>query len=327
MHKYATRAILVLIVSMMVSAFCYADATDKTANGSSGASVANPSPTVLNSRMTRENYYKRLENLPYKDPQTGQSLLAGQAVLTRLIDEQLILELADIEKVSPTENQVNERLAQADRSGNLDLKLKQLGYSNDQFRDMLTVEQALFNLQTKGVKIDPGEVKAYYEQNQDTLFTQPEQVEVAAIFLKDKAASDKAMKMLKAGTDFGSVAKNLSTDKNSAANGGILPAPIIRGDKRLPVAVQNILFSTKKGEYTKSISDNTGGFAIFKVMNILKPTIQKFEDVKYQLTQQLAINKGMQMKIDVQAQLAEYKKKPEVKAEIEKYRQMLLSGE
>ena len=271
-------------------------------------------------RISKQEYYNRLERLPYRDPQTGQSMDAGQAVLAQLIDEVLLQRMAEIEKIPPTDAQINERMAQAKKAPNFATELKRSGYTQDQVKEMLRVKQALYNLQTKDVKVDPGEIKAYYKQNVAAQFTQPENVEVAAIFAKDKTTADRAMKLLAGKTEFGTVAMNLSSDKNSAASGGLLPLPISRGDRRIPVSVQNVLFATKKGAYTQPIYDNAGGWAIFKIINHNNQAVRKFDEVKYLIGQSIAVNKGLQKKIDVQADLMKFRKKADIKVEIERYK-------
>jgi len=171
-------------------------------------------------KITRQEYYDRLERMPYTDPMTQQPNESGAVVLDRLITEELILRLAEKEKVGPTEQQVKERMDQTMKTPGFAAQMKASGFSKEQFKERMQVEQAAFNIQTKGVQVTVKEARDLYEKNKTMPpFTTEEQSTVAAVFLKDQADVKKAQTLLNKGVDFSTIAGMLSTDPNSKATG------------------------------------------------------------------------------------------------------------
>lgn len=310
----AQRRVLVALVAMLVPATFLL--------GCGRGTVAK----VNGRKITRQEYYNRLERLQYRHPVTGQPMEAGAWVLDRLINEELILRLAEQEKVPPTEEQVKKRMELAQKQPNFAATLKAAGVTRDQFKEMMRIEQAAFNLQTKGVKVTDEEVRAFYEANKHKPpLTTPDQAYVAAIFCDKEADIKKAESMLKRGVDFGTVARTLSLDKASAKRDGRLNRPITRGDQFPPKAVQDIVFNTRINGYTKPIYDGQSGWVIFKVLQIRKQRTEKLKDVEYAIWEQLMLQKGLQKNAQtVEQDLNNLRQKAKIEIGIERYKNLLL---
>lgn len=279
---------------------------------------------VNGQKITRQEYYDRLERLPYRDPMNGRQMESGAWVLDRLVTEKLILGMAEKEKIAPTDEQIEERVANAQKQSGFAAKLKEAGFTKEQFKDLMRVEQAAFNLQTKGVKVTKEEINSYYEENKKTRFTDPEQASVAAIFVKDKADADKAMGLLDKNVEFGIVSSRLSSSPELAAQGGKLKEPIVRGDRRVPEAIQNIILSTAKNKYTKPIPGDQGGFVIFKVLSHVPEKTKKLREVEFNIRQQIMVQKGVEKKnINVEEQLGKYRESAKIVIDIDRYAKML----
>ncbi len=272
-------------------------------------------------RITRQEYYTRLERVQLPSPKGGQQE-AGATVLQRLIDEELVLELAEKEKVSPTEAQIKERDDQAKKQPELAKNLKTSGLTKEQFKQMLRVEQAAFNLQTIGVTVSDKEIKDFYDKYKQNLFTRPEHAFLSIIVVKTKADVDKAMKMLGDNVDFGTVARSMSIDKTTASKDGRLDKAMIRGDHGVPAAIQSVVFNTPAGKYTKPIQVG-GSFLICKVMERRTATTQKFDDVKYQIRQQLMVQKGVQKRVNLSEDMAKFRDNAKINVDIERYKTLL----
>ncbi|MDI6829582.1 MAG: SurA N-terminal domain-containing protein, partial [Armatimonadota bacterium] len=188
-------------------------------------------------KITRQEYYNRLERTLIDTPGGQQEV--GLLVLRDLINEQLLLGLAEKEHVPPTEKQVEERYNYAKKQPFFANRLRAAGVTQEQAKDLLRVQQAHFNLVTRGVKVSDKEVREYYDKHRDTVYTQPEYALVAAIFTDDRKNADEAYALLQKGVDFGTVALQKSTDRVSAAVGGRLRKAIVRGDPELPKEVQD----------------------------------------------------------------------------------------
>lgn len=305
------RAILALIALAVLATFVV---------GCGRGTVAK----VNGRKITRQEYYDRLERMPYTDPATNQQNEAGAAVLDRLVTEELILRLAEKEKVGPTEQQVKERMEQTMKTPGFAAQMKASGFSKEQFKERMQVEQAAFNIQTKGVVVTKKESRDFYERNKDLPpFTTQEQATVGAIFLANKADTEKAQTLLKKGVDFGTVASMLSKDPVSSKQGGRLGRPVIRGDKNIPVQIQDILFKTKTNDYTQPIPAGTGA-VIFKVFLHRPMKTQPFSEFEYLIRQRLSVEKGVAKQIDINRQLEAFRKTAKIDIAIERYKPFIM---
>lgn len=305
------RIILALIAFAVVATF---------AAGCGRGTVAK----VNGRKITRQEYYDRLERLPYTDPATSRQTDAGVAVLDRLVTEELILRLAEKNKVGPTEQQVKERTDQTMKTPGFAQQMKEQGYSKEQFKERMRVEQAAFNIQTKGVNVSTKEARDFYEKNKDLPpFTEQERAGVGAIFLKNKADMEKAQSLLKKGVEFGTVASMLSQDPGSAKSGGRLARPIVRGEQNLPQEVQDIVFSTPTNKLTKPIPAGDG-YVIFKIFEHRPKRARPFSDFEYLIKQRLAVEKGIKKQTDINKELENFRKSAKIEVSIERYKKFLV---
>jgi foldase protein PrsA len=275
---------------------------------------------VNGQNISRADYYQRLEKLQVPSPRGGQTE-AGAVVIQRLIDESLILELAKKQKVYPTSQQIKDREAQTKSQPEVMKGLREAGVTKDQLTRMLTVEQAAFNLQTRGVTVTDKEVKSYYDKNKAAIFTQPEQASISIIVLKNKADADKANGLLSKGVDFATVARSMSMERSTAQQGGRLPRPIAKGDQSIPSSLQKAIFSTKAGSITKPLQLGAS-LVIIKVDSIKPANTTPFEKVKFDIHQQLMIQKGAQKQIDVNSELYKFRGEAKVQVNINRYKSM-----
>lgn len=277
-------------------------------------------------RITRQEYYDRLERLPYTDPGTRQQNEAGAAVLSRLIQEALILKLSDKEEVAPTEEQVRERVEQMMKTSGFQQQMKAQGFTEEAYRKRMRIEQAAFNIQTKGITITTEEALKFYLQNRRNWpLTSQEQVTVGALFLKDKADASKAQALLKEGVDFGTIAAQLSQDPVSAKQGGRLARSIVRGDPNIPAEIQTVIFGTKEGECSKPVSaGKDGGTVIFKVLSHQPKKVRPFSEFEYLIKQKLAVEKGTKQNINLVKKIEGFRQTAKIDIGIERYRAFVM---
>ncbi|HUV05133.1 MAG TPA: peptidyl-prolyl cis-trans isomerase [Armatimonadota bacterium] len=279
-------------------------------------------------RIGREEYYSRLQRLPFTDPNTRQQTEAGAWVLDGMINEVLLVRLAEKEGVPPTGEQVRQRTEEAKKEPAFRTWVRGKGITEDELRELMRVEQAVFNMQTKGVKVTDKEVSDYYGRNKLVRFTTPEQAEVRVIFAKNKADADKAMSMLKRGMTFETVVSTMSVEPNSARQGGYIPA-IGRHDDRIPQPVREMIFGLKPNRYTEPIPytevEGQRQYLIFKLVQRRKERTQKLAEVKYAVQQQLMLEKGSQKgAVDIERKMAEFRKKVDIHVGIVRYKNVLV---
>ncbi|HET6455699.1 MAG TPA: peptidyl-prolyl cis-trans isomerase [Armatimonadota bacterium] len=316
-----------LVMAAFIVMLGVGSAADEAANPPS-ASGQDVVAEVDGLKITRQEYCDRLERLPYTDPATGQQNEAGAAVLERLIKEALILKLAGQEEVTPTEQQIQERMEQTMKTPGFEAQMKASGYTIEYFKERMRVEQAAFNIQTKGITVTNAEAREFYGKNNSVPpFTTQEQAMVGALFLKNKADTEKAQALLKKGVDFGTIAGMLSQDPVSAKQGGRLARGIVRGDPNIPTDIQNLVFSTKVDECSKPIpSGDRGSTVIFKILSHQPKKIRPFSEFQYLIKQRLAVEKGINEKIDINKKLEEFRQTVKIDVSIERYKAYIMSG-
>lgn len=281
-----------------------------------------PVAEVNGRKISRDQYYYRVERMP-GFPGQAEPAEAGIVVLRDLINETLILQLAEQEKCAPTDAQIKERYAEMKRQPGFEAKLRESGMTEAQSTELIRILQAHFNLVTRRITVSPKEVVDYYNQFQETQFTTPENTEVAAIFCEKKVDADKAMALLKKGVKFADVAKQFSSDPISRDRGGLLGRPIYVDDPVVPPQVWKKVLATKEGEYTEPIYDQTGS-VIFQVIRHNLKKVKKLPEVRFAIRDVLMREKGAK-KWNIDEELNKFREKADIKIMIDRYRDQVLS--
>jgi len=270
--------------------------------------------TVNGRKISRQEYFNRLERAT-----AGNLGEPGLTVLRALINEELILLLAEKKKCPATEAQVKERYASIQRQPGLLSWMTYNGFTEEQVRRIVRVEQARFNLSTRGVSVPEKELKAYYEKNKKKkLFDIREYADVALIFCDSKADADKAMALLKKGTDFGKVAEQISSEKGTRDRDGRIDRPIYADDEAIPANIVKAVMATKVGKYTQPLS--VGSFRIIlKVITHHPRKTQTYEEARYVIWNDKMLEKAKK-KWDVDAELKRFHETASIKVMIDRYK-------
>ena len=167
-----------------------------------------------------------------------------EQLLNSMIEEKLIYAQADLDSITVTEDDINQRIDYQINSfvqqyGSIANIEKIYGMSIDRIKRELRdeVRKSLMSqrLQEKNfgkVQASRREIEEFFNTYKDSIGTIPEKVTIFHIFQNPKASEklkkifyDKALSLLdsiKAGADFSELAKNNSDDPGSAAQGGDL---------------------------------------------------------------------------------------------------------
>ena len=132
-----------------------------------------------------------------------------------------------------------------------------------------------------------GEIEEYYEAAKASQYTTPEAREIRTVLNKDKAKVEEAKAQLEkddSGKSWEKVAKKYSTDPATKGKGG-LQAGVPEG--QLPEPLNKAVFETGQGELGGPIKDSRG-YIVFEVVTINKEKTSKLEEVKSQISTQLA---------------------------------------
>lgn len=252
--------------------------------------------------ISQAEYYKVLERLavpltqgenPVRDPATGRLVReqAGYLALRMLVDRQIILEMAEKEKVMPTEEEINGELERQKKLPAFNERLKTLGYTQDDLKEDIRVELAAFKLITKGITVSDDEVKRAYQQNIQR-FTIPAQVQVALILVDNRKTLDEVQAMLKKGTDFHVVAvqKSIKLPNMPQGVGGVWLRETDDTFKQFP-QLWHTLQKTPVGGTTSpqplklptAQGKMVDGWVIFKVIDKKERQVRPLDEVKEDL--------------------------------------------
>lgn len=255
---------------------------------------------VNDSTISQAEYYKVLERMavpltqgenPVRDPATGRIVReqAGYLALRMLVDRRIILEMAEKEKVMPTEEEINKEIERQKKLPGFNERLKTLGYTQDDLKEDIKVELAAFKLLTKGITVSDDEVKKAYQQNIQQ-FTVPAQVQVALILVDNRKTLDEVQGMLKKGTDFHVVAVQKSLKLPNMPQGGVWLRETDDTFKQFPQLWQT-LQKTPVGSVTPpqplKVPNAQGkivnGWVLFKVLDKKDRQVRPLDEVKEDL--------------------------------------------
>lgn len=125
-------------------------------------------------------------------------------------------------------------------------------------------------------------------------FTRHEQeyqteVKLAEIVVATKAEADAVKAALDNGADFAKLARERSLARNTAVNGGELPAYLLRGDKRIDFELEEKIFTLANGKVSEPLKI-ANAYQVIKAVD-RRPAWQtvKFDDVKEDLIGGLTI--------------------------------------
>lgn len=273
---------------------------------------------VNGEKITKDEFYSRLERVPVQTPQGPQ--MAGRYVVQQLIAEKLVEQLAKEQKVAPTEEQINKKINFIKKqSGDLRKVLAARGMTLDDLKHQIAVEQAFVNIVSKGVNIPESKVRKVYEdglKSPNSPWVRPEQVRISAIICSSKDKAEKAYKLLKSGTEFGTVAMQYSEDELSKQTQGVVGW--VARNSNVPKIVKDLAFGLKPGQFSQPTLIE-GKWVIIKADQRRPKKITPYEDVKDVIREQLAIQEGSK-KNDFRTAIRNFTKKADIQVTSSTYK-------
>ncbi|HEX5225090.1 MAG TPA: peptidyl-prolyl cis-trans isomerase [Solirubrobacteraceae bacterium] len=138
--------------------------------------------------------------------------------------------------------------------------------------------------------VSDAEVEKYYNHNKSR-FGSPEKRNVDLILTKTEAQAKAAMNEIKSGKSFASVAKKVSVDPTSKANGGLLTG-VVKGQEA--VALDRQLFANSKTNVLSGPVQTAFGYYVFEVKSITAATQQSLAQAKPTIKSQLQATKNQE---------------------------------
>jgi peptidyl-prolyl cis-trans isomerase SurA len=242
-------------------------------------------------------------------------------VLDRLIDDELILQQAAELKLSISSEQVDASIDEIKKQNNInDEQLREAlrgqGMSMAAYRADLKRQLLRFRVLNiavgSRVNIADEEVKAYYDRHMKesanvqvrashVFIAIPEGADAVAVAEK-QAQAQKVLQRAKAGEDFAKLARELSDDAATRAEGGDLG---FFGKDMLPKAIEEMVFAMQPGEIRGPVRADRG-FHVIKLVDRKTKDPRPFDDVKDDIRMQL---RQKDMERQTKIYLAELRKK------------------
>jgi foldase protein PrsA len=242
--------------------------------------------------QAKATFEARKQDFPETGTQEYEQL--KQAIVRSLVEEaefqigaeELGIEVSD-EDVDKKLDELKQQFFQGDEE-KYKQELEKQGLTEEQVRDQLRnqiLSERIFKEVTKDVKVTDKQVQDYYDQNK-AQFETPQSREVRHILVKSKAKADQLYAQIKAGADFGQLAKKFSQDPSSAEQGGNFTAE--KGATVPPF--DRTVFSLKTGELSKPVKTQFG-WHVIEALSAIKPASTKplsevEKDIRQQLLQQ-----------------------------------------
>jgi peptidyl-prolyl cis-trans isomerase SurA len=223
-------------------------------------------------------------------------------VLDRLIDDELILQQATDLKLSISSEQIDASIDEIKKQNNIDDNqlrealrgqgMSMATYRSDLKRQLLRYRVLNIAVGSR-VNISDEEVKAYYDRHlKDSANVQvrashvfisiPEGADATTV--KDKQAqAQKILERAQAGEDFAKLARELSDDAATRAEGGDLG---YFGKDMLPKAIEEMVFAMKPGEIRGPVRADRG-FHVIKLIDRKTKDQKPFDEVKDDIRMQL----------------------------------------
>lgn len=258
----------------------------------------------------------------YRNIYSGQELIrrmeaARQEVMERIIEEKLILSEAKKANIEVTEREIDEKVDEMMKrfstKKELDKALLEQNMTikelRARYKEQLMSRKFVFQQVGALVTVTPVEIKEYYDSHSEE-FTVPDQVKLRNILIRPRpnfpperagqAAKDILIR-LKAGEDFGEIAKAVSSGPG-ASDGG-LTGYVKRGD--LMPEIEKAVFGKNTGEIT-DIIQTPEGYHIFKIEEKIEKKLLDLSEVRRNIDEIIFSQK---IRVKLKDLLADFKKR------------------
>lgn len=251
-RRNTTRSIIVLAVAVLLGG-CGSSQGDISKSGQVLARVGDK-------EITTSYFDRQMANLPDAAKQFATQGPGKKAVLEGMINRELLFNEALKKKL--------------DKDAELQRKVE------DMKREFL-VNTYLQNEVISKIRVEDKEVQDFYNQNPGE-FKNREEVRISQIVVADEKKAKEVLEKLSNRRDFGDLAAEVSTDKQSAGRKGDVGYFTY---SRLPQEIRDSVFKMKVGEVSQPHKMN-GAYEIYKITD-RKTTSYTFEQAKEAVRMQI----------------------------------------
>ena len=280
--------------NLLVAALCGALLIG--ALGVSGCSNKNVVAKVNGETISTDTLNQQLEQLKKQYPNMftgadgeGRLLDFKQRLLDNIVNQKLVEQAAKDKGIKVSDADVQKQIDQL-RAGfkdqaQFDAALKSAGMTVDglkvQIRNQLVTQKLIESLSANN-KVSDADIQAYYDKNKEQFFQKAAKKASQILFKpEDKATAEKVLAQVKAGEDFGALAKQYSVDTATASKGGDLGYPTSAYVPEFQAALDKL----KKGQTTTALVQTPFGWHIIRVTDERAGVQQPLAEVKAQIEQ------------------------------------------
>ncbi|MBQ7525261.1 MAG: peptidylprolyl isomerase [Abditibacteriota bacterium] len=259
--------------------------------------LESPLLSVNGKTVSVGEYLERLEQQKVVVPgKEGETQAAANYVLGVLINESIILQLAEREKVMPTDEQVASRLAAVKKSDpDFEKNLRGQAMTEKDLAKSIRYRMAFNNLVVKDVTVTEDDIAKAYEaaiKAKNSPYITPERAKISVIINKDKNKMTEAYKMLNEGAAFGSVAEMFSQDTATNRKRGDAGWISRKDTDELPKIFVDTAFSLTKGKYCAPFKTGNN-WVIIRQDDFETMRVKPFDSVKDELREKVIVDKGV----------------------------------
>ncbi len=279
---------LVLFMSFLISAIA--------CSNSGGKKIA---ATVNGDPIYMEEVDRQLDQLKQQHQQLqgqeGEQYLKSfqKQILDDLIDQKLVLQEAEKQKVKVTDKEINDWLKQVRKmfpsEQQFQSKLKELKMTLDDLkknrRDQIMM-QKMIEKTTKGIKVSDKEVEEYYKKH-TVEFKDPEKVNIKWVFVATEKEAKDVLTKLQGGADFAATAKEKSVDPTTKDKGGELG---LKSKAELPPEIADLAFKIELNKLSEVVKTEQGS-AVFMVTEKQAERQKSFDESKAEIKNKLLSDK------------------------------------
>lgn len=250
--------------------------------------------TVNGTPIKAQMYYQRMEVLPNVGQIVGGTIVPGTPgflTLQKLINEELMIQLASKEGVAPTDAEVKAELARRKQeSPELYQAFKDLGLSDAMFERDILINMAEFRVRTKGINVTDFEVEKHYQDHLKLRYTLPKRYELSVIAVNTDEGRQKVDQEIAAGTDFAEIARKHSVDVTKASGGKF--GTVNLGD--LNMQLRTLFADAQPGEVVPWVAGGNGVQTRFRVDAVFEEKVLPLDDtLKRQIREKLMTDRGL----------------------------------
>ncbi len=209
-------------------------------------------------------------------PASVRAQYSPEVILNQTIDKMLVLQEATKDGINATQAQVDQRIQQQAASLGINVStLKSvLATNNVSFatysqavHDDLVLSDFVNQYIMPNVSVSEQEIRDYYQQHQSQYIAQPGEVRVRHILVPNQSEAIALRAEIMNGTDFGTVAKENSTDTGSASKGGELG--FISSNSSIVEPFKSVALNLSVGEISQPVHTQYGWHLIQRESNII----------------------------------------------------------